>query len=121
MTTPERRPNVSYHFFAYREPLVGWDEIKLYLFKELWDISPEQDGRYFAKIEYSEERHRPGMQPVPSTGISMEMAQQLMDDLWRCGLRPTEGTGSAGSLAATERHLKDMRSIVAAKLNVDFK
>jgi hypothetical protein len=35
----------------------------------------------------------------------------LMDQLWQCGLRPTEGTGSAGSLAATERHLKDMREI----------
>lgn len=38
-------------------------------------------------------------------------AQTLMDELWRCGLRPTEGTGSAGSLAATERHLKDMQTI----------
>ena len=34
-----------------------------------------------------------------------------MDELWRCGLRPSEGTGSAGSLAATERHLKDMQAI----------
>lgn len=39
-------------------------------------------------------------------------AQMLMDELWRCGLRPTEGTGSAGSLAATERHLADMRRLV---------
>lgn len=34
-----------------------------------------------------------------------------MDALWHCGLRPSEGTGSAGSLAATEKHLKDMRAI----------
>jgi hypothetical protein len=32
--------------------------------------------------------------------ISHKQAQQLMDELWRCGLRPSEGTGSAGSLAA---------------------
>lgn len=38
-------------------------------------------------------------------------AQGLMDELWRAGLRPTEGTGSAGSLAAAERHLADMRGI----------
>lgn len=38
-------------------------------------------------------------------------AQLLMDELWRIGFRPSEGTGSAGSLAATERHLKDMREI----------
>lgn len=40
-----------------------------------------------------------------------EEAQQLMDELWRCGLRPTEGAGSAGQMAATERHLADMRKI----------
>lgn len=34
-----------------------------------------------------------------------------MDQLWNCGLRPTEGSGSAGSLAATQRHLEDMRKI----------
>lgn len=39
-------------------------------------------------------------------------AQMLMDELWKCGLRPTEGTGSAGSLAATERHLADLRHLV---------
>lgn len=39
-------------------------------------------------------------------------AQALMDSLWDCGLRPSEGTGSAGSLAATQRHLEDMRSLV---------
>ena len=38
-------------------------------------------------------------------------AQELMDELWRAGLRPSEGAGSAGSLAATERHLKDMQRI----------
>lgn len=38
--------------------------------------------------------------------------QSLMDELWNVGIRPTEGTGSAGSLAATERHLADMRALV---------
>jgi hypothetical protein len=38
-------------------------------------------------------------------------AQALMDQLWQCGLRPSEGSGSAGSLAATERHPEDMRKL----------
>ncbi len=41
-----------------------------------------------------------------------EEAQQFMDELWRAGIRPTEGQGSAGALAATERHLQDMRTLV---------
>lgn len=43
-------------------------------------------------------------------------AQQLMDELWLCGIRPAEGQGSAGSLAATERHLKDMQAIAMGLL-----
>jgi hypothetical protein len=53
-----------------------------------------------------------GSHTEPFLNIDMRAAQQLMDELWNCGLRPTEGSGSAGSLAATERHLADMRRIV---------
>jgi hypothetical protein len=48
----------------------------------------------------------------PSFSLGEAEAQELMDRLWMCGLRPTEGTGSAGALAATRRHLDDMRRIV---------
>jgi hypothetical protein len=44
--------------------------------------------------------------------LSPTETQELMDNLWSCGFRPSEGTGSAGSLAATERHLEDMRRLV---------
>jgi len=50
-----------------------------------------------------------------SFSLDTDMAQQLMDDLWNCGLRPTEGTGSAGALKAVERHLEDMRTLVFEK------
>lgn len=43
--------------------------------------------------------------------IDHSSAQVLMDDLWQAGLRPSEGSGSAGSLKATENHLKDMQRI----------
>jgi hypothetical protein len=53
-----------------------------------------------------------GEQAQPTFTLPPEQAQQFMDELWRVGFRPTEGSGSAGSLAATERHLADMRKIV---------
>jgi hypothetical protein len=56
--------------------------------------------------------HEPFMQ------ISNEAAQQLMDELWRCGIRPADGTGSTGQLAATERHLADMRTLAFHALKV---
>jgi hypothetical protein len=55
----------------------------------------------------------------PTLTLENAQAQQLIDELWRCGLRPSEGTGSAGSLAATERHLKDMQSIALGLLKKD--
>ena len=52
----------------------------------------------------------------PSFRLTSDEAQGLMDRLWTLGLRPTEGAGSAGSLAATERHLADMREIALGAL-----
>ncbi len=54
----------------------------------------------------------------PFMVMQLETAQLLMDELWACGLRPSEGTGSAGSLAATERHLKDMKAIAFHALKI---
>jgi len=39
-------------------------------------------------------------------------AQQIMDELWTIGIRPTEGAGSAGQMLATQMHLEDMRRLV---------
>ena len=47
----------------------------------------------------------------PAFTLSFESAQRLMDELWRCGIRPTE-EGTAGQVAAMQAHLQDMRKIV---------
>ncbi len=57
----------------------------------------------------------------PFMSLPTEAAQALMDELWSVGLRPSEGTGSAGSLAATERHLTDMKTIAWHALKIDSK
>lgn len=54
----------------------------------------------------------------PTLRISNNEAQTLMDDLWNAGLRPTEGTGTAGALKATEVHLADMRRIAFDALKI---
>lgn len=58
----------------------------------------------------SAEWHNVASEPLMT--LQPDDAQQLIDELWRAGLRPSEGSGSAGSLAATERHLADMRALV---------
>ena len=49
--------------------------------------------------------------PDSAIAIPLDAAQELMDSLWQCGLRPSEGAGSAGALLATQNHLKDMQEI----------
>jgi hypothetical protein len=47
----------------------------------------------------------------PTMRLTQHQAQELMDSMWQSGLRPSDGAGSAGQLAATEKHLDDMRDI----------
>lgn len=53
-----------------------------------------------------------GAIPQPVLSLSITEAQALMDQLWDCGLRPSKGSGSAGALLATQKHLNDMRALV---------
>ncbi len=41
-----------------------------------------------------------------------------MNELWRVGYRPNDGTGAIAHTEAIQGHLDDMRKIVAAKLKV---
>jgi hypothetical protein len=55
----------------------------------------------------------------PTFRLYHDEAQELMDRLWACGLRPTQGKQSTGQLEAVERHLADMRAIAFTKLEID--
>lgn len=67
-------------------------------------------------IMYSPTLEEQGRMIEPTFSLEPEEAQELMDDLWRIGFRPSEGTGSAGALAATQKHLEDMRKIAFGAL-----
>lgn len=58
-----------------------------------------------------------GLYAPPTFQLDNDTAQQLIDELWKCGLRPSEGTGSAGSLKATQEHLDDMKKITFSALS----
>jgi len=96
--------------FCGREPF--WRETRFW-YKHT-SFSPERTRVSYAQrltlVEQNPEDQGTEVEPVFS--LKDEQAQNLMDELWRVGLRPSEGSGSAGSLAATERHLADMRHLV---------
>lgn len=80
---------------------------------ELW-VADFRDNRLFGILSDLVMDNNPEIGVIRDTPIkiSMENAQSLMDELWQCGIRPSEGTGSAGALAATQKHLEDMRKLV---------
>jgi hypothetical protein len=99
----------------YRCDRQGWmDSVGVYVFDE------PNNGKLTAwKMVPGDEIDQGDMLPPATMTLKLAQAQQLIDELWRVGLRPTEGSGSAGSLAATERHLKDMQGIAMALLRKD--
>lgn len=99
-------------------------KIKAHAQRQAWrdsidvHLSIEHQNGSFALAEpvvFKEVENVGGYNP-PFLSLQFDEAQRLMDELWNCGLRPTDGSGSAGSLAATEKHLKDMSEIAKGLL-----
>jgi hypothetical protein len=74
------------------------------------------DAMMVAKPPVFEEVIDYGMWHEPTLKLRADDAQRLMDELWRAGIRPTEGGGSAGVMAAAQAHLADMRTIAMGAL-----
>lgn len=78
------------------------------IWKFLQQDIEDKEGLTYKFVEVGAGLH----DPEPAVHLSLEAGQHLMDQLWQCGLRPTEGSGSAGAMAATQKHLEDMRKMV---------
>ncbi|MBD3387410.1 MAG: hypothetical protein GF414_00515 [Candidatus Altiarchaeales archaeon] len=72
---------------------------------------PKEQIWYAAKpvvMERLEDEER----PRPFMTLEIEVVQQLMDALWRIGVRPSEGVPSEGQLEAMREHIADLRKLV---------
>jgi len=94
------------------------DNLKLRVKSVFWrqsiEFQAERNGAIGRPLVFDTPMSNP-VYLAPTFSLSIDAAQILMDDLWNAGLRPTEGSGSAGALAATQRHLEDMRTLVFNK------
>ncbi len=79
---------------------------------EIGIVSPSERGMLASCAESLTMRTIEPGEIVPTVlSLKEEEAQQLCDSLWEAGVRPTNGEGSTGQLAATQAHLDDMRAI----------
>lgn len=76
----------------------------------LYIVQPHLDGRRWAPpvafIEIGDEMIR-----APSLELKRGEAQFLLDQLWKCGLRPTDAGNTDSTRAALLAHLADMRKL----------
>lgn len=97
-------------FLARREYWGGRIELAI------GDTRADQGGAIYSAHPITFSETGPHVEARPCLSLTPDEAQALVDELWLLGVRPSEGTGSAGSLAATERHLVDMRRVAFGAL-----
>jgi hypothetical protein len=89
-----------------------WDERVRILVVRREQGKPQQVGR----LQFTEVPEGESLEGTAE--LDRSEAQELMDMLWACGLRPTQGKQSEGQVAAVERHLADMRTLAFAMLEI---
>lgn len=101
------------------------EELRVYAFKSHTfndninlTIYQKNEPRVYVAQPVTMEEINPALDVRPTFSLTPTAAQELIDRLWDCGLRPSEGAGSAGALAATQKHLGDMRTLVFHSLGI---
>ena len=94
--------------------MINPDTTQFFVRQQVWsnklDINIKDGKDFVIGFEWGE--IEPGMAYGPSLSLEVEEAQQLMDQLYACGIRPSKERGSAGQLDAVKYHLEDMRKLV---------
>jgi hypothetical protein len=84
----------------------------------LFHRNPRGDIRV-AALNWDTPEIRPDeLNPEFTVKLRFDEAQQLMDELWRAGVRPAATEASVGALAAVKYHLEDMRRIAFSRNDV---
>lgn len=99
MTRPENRLHVEYQAWAGREP---------YLFRL---ITFRAGGSSAVATAVTMAPCTDGDDVEPFLRLDAKAVQQLMDDLWHAGVRPTNVKHSDERVDAMEKHLQDMRRL----------
>jgi hypothetical protein len=103
-------------YFIKAYPSHWWDGVEVFIVA----LDQRHPVRMVGRAELVwKDRGEPGTIVPPLFHLDLKASQELMDDLWASGVRPTEGRGSAGAMKAVQEHLLDMRTIAFDKLKVE--
>lgn len=88
----------------------------------LYRLETDDDGRRymhegaFNRVPIEPNSFYPGEATVQ---LAYDEAQQLINELWRIGMRPKDGSASLAHVDAMQAHLQDMRKLVFDKHDVE--
>lgn len=70
------------------------------------------NARFSVVLEVQEDDAAQVVRVPDGLQLSSDDVQQIMDELWRNGVRPRDGAGSLAHVDAQRAHLEDMRRLV---------
>lgn len=75
-------------------------------------VKTREGRRFFKAPEVGD--IAPDYSPNPEAFLRLtpDVMQDIFNQLWKIGLRPKDGTGNSGHIAALQYHLEDMRNLV---------
>ena len=78
------------------------------------------DGRKVVRFEQTVEPIEDGIYVGSDVGILLtgNDAQQIMNELWRVGVRPKDGSGAVAHTDSLKAHLADMKTIAFHSLKI---
>lgn len=119
----------DFEFYITKDPSHGWNTVSLYA--RIPKAGPS--GGALVVLPFSVMEVPEGQITHPAATLTMNSAQNLMDELWNAGLRPKgfkeqekakypEGmiVVSKGEMDALKNHLNDFRALVGKTLEVDL-
>jgi len=75
------------------------------------------DGRRFCAMPLTMTERTEGAIVDPFVHLDATAAQQLMDGLWRAGIRPADARAGDAQVAAMQAHITDMRRVALTLLD----
>lgn len=114
------------------ESVTKLNNVEFRVFKTPWDLDTKilighvsTDGSFAVVTNMEMQTVEPGELVGADVSATLSLqpqeVQNLFDELYRAGFRPSQPTGdAAGELDATKRHLADMRVLVGSVLEVSL-
>lgn len=77
-----------------------------------WQLGNDGRTRRVSAVFTVHDDDKEGNIAEPFLNLDRKDAQQLFDELYRCGMRPSDGQPTSDQIAAIKYHLEDMRRLV---------